>query len=132
MDLSTNDSDGPGLFALDPPRLVGGRCENCGEVFFPFAHLCPLCRGTHTAVIDLSTSGTIYSYTVVRVPVPGYAGPVPYGLGLVDLPDGIRVTTMLLAPTVDDLEVGAPVDFAVVDLGDDDPFLSYAYEMGSR
>ncbi len=45
--------------------------------------------------IPLSQRGTLWSYTVIRHQPPvGYKGPdpfVPYGLGLVELPEGIRI-----------------------------------------
>lgn len=118
----------PGLFSTDPPQLLGGRCAACAKVFFPDAVACPFCRSTKVGTQGLATNGTVYSYTVVRVPVPGYAGPLPYGLGLVELPDGIRVTSMLAAPSVEDLAVGVEVHFRLVHVGSEGtPVLSYAY-----
>jgi len=37
------------------------------------------------------TGGTLFGWTIVSSPPPGYAGPVPYGFGIVDLDEGIRV-----------------------------------------
>lgn len=120
----------PDLFTTDPQQLLGGRCEACRRVFFPHAPTCAFCRGAGVTVHPLSTTGTIYSFTIVRMPVPGYHGPVPYGLGLVELPDGIRVTSTLMAPDIDDLAVDAVVTFRLVDVGPDgDPLISYAYGM---
>lgn len=120
----------PDLFTTDPPQLLGGQCEVCTQVFFPSAPTCAFCRSTEVSVRPLATSGTIYSFTIVRIPVPGYRGPVPYGLGLVELSDGIRVTSTLTARDLDDLVIGADVSFRLVDVGpDDDTVLSYAYEV---
>ena len=43
------------------------------------------------------STGTVWLHTTVNVPPPGYAGPVPYGLGIVEL-DGtplLRVVARL-------------------------------------
>jgi uncharacterized protein len=78
----------------------------------------------------LSTTGVIFSYTIVRVPVAGYSGPVPYGLGVVELPDGIRVNSVLVADPLESLGVGARVRFCVLDVGTtQEPLLSYGYEL---
>lgn len=120
----------PRLFTTDPPQLLGGRCHSCAQVFFPHASTCAYCRSTEVVVHPLSTTGTVYSFTIVRIPVPGYHGPVPYGLGLVELPDGIRVTSTLTARNLDGLAIGAEVAFHLVDVGPEaEPVLSYAYGM---
>jgi uncharacterized OB-fold protein len=79
---------------------------------------------------ELATEGTVFSYTIVRVPVPGYAGPVPYGLGVVELPDGIRVNTMLVAEPLETLSIGAPVRIRLVQVGtEQNPLLSYGFAL---
>jgi uncharacterized OB-fold protein len=51
------------------------------------------------------TGGALFGWTVVSSPPPGYAGPVPYGFGIVDLDEGIRVLGRLTG--VDPACVGA-------------------------
>jgi len=65
-----------------------------------------------------------------RVPVPGYSGPVPYGLGVVELPDGIRVNSVLIADPLESLSIGARVRFRLLDVGTaQQPLLSFGYEL---
>lgn len=73
-----------GLFADDAEglRLVTGRCERCGEPHFPRADTCPYCGGD-VAEDRLGPDGVVVLCTVVRRAPPGYAGPVPYGFGVV-------------------------------------------------
>jgi uncharacterized OB-fold protein len=81
----------------------------------------------------LSTTGTIFSYTIVRVPVPGYTGPVPYGLGIVELPEGIRISSVLVTESLENLSIGAAVRFCLLDVGTaNEPLLSYAYKLERR
>jgi uncharacterized OB-fold protein len=119
-----------GLFRLCPPRLLGMCCRACGQVSFPAAMWCPYCRSSELQSRWLSITGLIFSYTIVRVPVPGYTGPVPYGLGVVELPDGIRVNSVLVADPLESLSVGARVRFRLLDVGTaQEPLLSYGYEL---
>lgn len=122
-----------GLLRLCPPRLLGAHCQTCDRVSFPAAQWCPYCRSAELESRWLSTTGTIFSYTIVRIPVPGYTGPVPYGLGVVELPEGIRINSALVADPLEALSIGAPVRFCLLDVGNaDEPLLSYGYKLESR
>jgi uncharacterized protein len=37
----------------------------------------------------------LWAWTAVTAAPPGYEGPVPYGFGVVELPEGVRVITRL-------------------------------------
>ena len=81
----------PDLVQTDPPALLGGSCAACSQLSFPVAPYCPHCGAAGTTPVPLATEGTIYSFTVARFAPPGYSGAVPYAVGVVELPDGIRV-----------------------------------------
>lgn len=77
-------------------RLVGGRCSSCGRLDFPRPAVCAYCRSTEVEEAELgATGGTIWAWTSIAVAPPGYEGPVPYGFGVVELDEGIRVVTRL-------------------------------------
>jgi len=80
---------------LDAVHLAGSKCKSCGEVFLGKRSSCENCSGENMEDLPLGQKGKLWSYTVIRhQPPPGYKGPdpfVPYGLGLVELPEGIRV-----------------------------------------
>jgi uncharacterized OB-fold protein len=85
-----------GLFTdTDPPHLLGGRCHACGQPHFPRHHICPYCASDDTAEAELSAGGRLWAWTAVTHPPPGYKGEVPYGFGVVELPEGLRVVTRL-------------------------------------
>jgi uncharacterized OB-fold protein len=103
-----------GLFSgslddLDGLRLVGSRCEGCGEVQLATVPLCANCGGDAITTTRLSREGTLWTYTVLRYPPPGarrVAEPyVPTPTGLVELADGVRVLAPL-SVAEDDLEIG--------------------------
>jgi hypothetical protein len=74
--------------------------------------------------VALSTTGTIYSFTVQYYPPPppfNVADPfVPYAIGLVELPEGIRVLGMVETDDPEGLKVGATVDLKLAKLGVDE------------
>lgn len=121
----------PGLFTEGPePRLVAGTCGACGERHFPVADFCPYCSADAITQTEVGGVGTVYLHTVVNAAPPGYEGPVPYGFGLVDLPEGLRVVSRLVADDLSDLRSGLPVRLVLEPLYQDDEgndVLSWAY-----
>jgi len=101
-----------GLFTVpsspsDHPHLIGSKCNTCGEVVFPKQSGCPNCCGGDVQEILLSPRGKLHTFTNVNHPVPeGYGGPIPYGVGLVELPDGVRVVAYLTESDPQKLRVG--------------------------
>ncbi len=103
---------GEGLFvhaqsATEAPHLLGSRCTHCGEVTFPKQHRCANCSSEAVEEVPLSARGTLYSFTNVNYPVPdGYKGPVPYGVGMIELPEGVRLMAHLTESDPRKLRVG--------------------------
>ncbi len=100
----------PGFFTIplddsEPPRLLGSRCCACGECFFPRRTVCAKCLHRHTEEIQLSPTGTLYTYTYVHFPLfGGGRSDKGYGVGQIDLPEGPRVQSVLK---------GGPHDFRI-------------------
>ena len=95
----------------EPPRLLGSRCEDCGEHFFPRRAVCAKCLSERTADVLLGPRGTLYSYTFVHFPLFGSTRleHIGYGVGQVDLPEGPRVQ-LPLAGRQEDYRVGQTVE----------------------
>lgn len=93
-------------------RLQGSRCKHCNEVTLGRNAICPNCGGSDMEPVALADHGELWTYTVVRHKPPGdYRGPEPFkpfGLGLVELPDGLRVLSPIEGD-VDSLKVGTPL-----------------------
>jgi uncharacterized OB-fold protein len=113
-----------GWFTIDEePRLLGTRCTTCGTVFFPRASgFCrnPACRGRAFDEVELSRTGTVWSYTDAQYqPPPPYIpspdGHEPFALAAVELADEQLVVLGQVATGfgVGDLAVGAPVELVV-------------------
>jgi uncharacterized OB-fold protein len=108
----------------DGAHLMGSRCTRCGEVTFPVNPSCPQCCGETTEAVPLSRRGVLYSFTIQRFkPPPPYRGPepfVPFGVGMVELPEGLRVTCLIDDANPEGLKVGTEVELVICELFDDD------------
>ena len=93
--------------------LIGFRCDECGVTVFGPATFCQSCTSFKVEPVDLGRSGTLYSYTIVRIPPAGWPGDVPYILGQVELPSGPQVLAEVIDCDQSDLNIGMPVELAI-------------------
>lgn len=100
-----------GLFRLEGGDLVlvGGYSPSSGRYHFPVAPVCPYTGADDVEEVALSSTGTLWSWTAVSAPPPGYEGEVPYGLGVVELDGGLRVVGRLTESDPGSLENGQPM-----------------------
>jgi len=118
-----------GFFDPSIPALTGTTCVSCGTIFFPAETTScrnPRCFSTEFTPTNLSTRGTIWSYTDAQYqPPPPYvpADPyTPFALAAVELEaEGLVVMGQLANGIgVDDLEVGMEVELISEVLYSDD------------
>jgi uncharacterized OB-fold protein len=95
------------------PALAGTRCTHCKKVFFPPKPVCPVCFDGVLEEVPLSRKGTIHTVT------QSIMGPAdmekPYIMGLVDLPEGIKLFTLITGSRYgdEDIRIGAPVEMVI-------------------
>ncbi len=128
--MSANDSKqvpiAEGLFTwpCDEPRLIGSKCGACGEVTFPAQSACPACPADDSETVELSRRGRLWTWTVQNFlpPVP-YAGEAaeftPYGVGYIELPEGLRVESRLTENDPARLEIGMEMELVIERFADD-------------
>src|SRR5262245_57534964 len=119
-------------------RLVGGSCGECGATVFPIQDLCPRCSRQSIESITLPRNGTLVAGTTQGfLPGAPYLGDetaktfVPFGVGLVQLGDVIRVEAQLTENDPDKLEFGMEVALTAVPLGTDpegNEVLTFAFQ----
>jgi uncharacterized OB-fold protein len=109
-----------GLFTDgEAPALLGSRCGACGAHHFPRHDTCPYCAADGPLPTQLTGVGSLWAWTAVTAAPPGYQGPVPYGVGVVELPEGIRVITHLTVSDPAVLALGQAMQLCVVPLHTD-------------
>jgi uncharacterized OB-fold protein len=109
-----------GLFTgpSESPRLIASRCRDCAEVAFPAQAGCPNCTGQSTEEIRLSPRGTLWTWTIQRFPPPPpYIGDrddfTPYGVGYIELPEGVRVEARLTINDPEKLAIGMEMELVL-------------------
>ena len=98
------------------PFLFAGYCSDCARYHFPATVNCPYCSAEGCATRELGGSGTLCLFTSVINRPPGYLGEVPFGFGVVELPEGLRLIARLSEADVGRLHFGMPVRLTVVPL----------------
>ena len=130
----------PGRLRLDGDQasagtLLGIRCLDCGITVFGQAVFCQACSSSRLEPVDLCSTGTLYSYTIVRVPPEGWPGPVPYVLGEVELPEGPHILAEVIDVAPEALEIGMEVRLALqeVESGESGPaFMVYKWAPAAK
>ena len=111
------------------PHLIGTRCCDCGTYFFPKqSSFCknPSCEGSEFEEVELSRTGTIWSYTnaCYKPPTPFVAPDpfIPYAIAAVQLEHEQMVVLGQVIAGVDcaDLKVGMPMELALETLHEDE------------
>lgn len=108
-----------GLFTTGAdPHLLGARCVTCQSLHFPRTDTCPYCGADTVEPCELPSIGRLWAWTAVTAAPPGYGGPVPYGFGVVELEECIRVVTRLTEPDPEALHAGQAMRLVLDDIGD--------------
>jgi uncharacterized OB-fold protein len=99
--------------------LTGSVCAVCGHHAYPAVSFCPVCLSTDQKEYELGDEGTLYSFTVTRVPVAQY--PVPHPIGYIQIPQSeARVTAPLFIEDEPYYKVGARVRMEIAEYWEDD------------
>jgi len=83
-------------------------CGACGGFIYYPRPRCPNCMSDNLNWERVSGRGKLYSYTIVRRASTRSFADAPYVLAIVELDEGPRLTTNLIAPQ-DQLKIGMPV-----------------------
>lgn len=86
-------------------------CNACGRSHFYPRHSCPHCWSDNCEWRPSSGRGRVYSYTVIHHnDVLPFKERLPYIVALIDLEEGVRVTTNIVEGTPEVMHVGMPVE----------------------
>ncbi len=90
-------------------RYEAAKCNGCGKVFFPPRTVCNSCRGREFTKHILAQTGTVETFTVIRVAPTGFGDEAPYAVGIIKLDDGVSTTAQIVDCDVDTLAIGDKV-----------------------
>ncbi|WP_024804329.1 Zn-ribbon domain-containing OB-fold protein [Nocardia sp. BMG51109] len=109
------------------PQLIGSRCDACAATTWPRQPRCPRCSAPDMTDLLLPRRGTLIAWTTQGfVPKLPYAGKEnadnfePFGIGLVQLGEDVRVETRLTEADPEVLRFGMDVELTFVPLYVDD------------
>ena len=121
----------------DEPQLIGGRCSDCSAVTFPTQSRCPRCGTKTMEELALPASGHACVVHDAGLP-PDVAlrrrseakNFTPFGVGLVQLGDVVRVEGRLTEDDPTKLDFGMEVELQVVPFytdADGDEIMTFAF-----
>ena len=107
------------------PQLRGSQCEECSAKVFPAQEHCPACSVGAMTELLLPREGTLIAWTTQGfAPGAPYVGPTgddfrPFGVGLVQLGDVVRVEGRLTESDPAELRFGMGVELTVIPFATD-------------
>lgn len=113
--------------ALEDERLLGSRCQQCGELTIPARLICPNCHSSQTEAYLYSGRGKLVAFTVIFVPPvmmaeAGYDAKNPYCSGIVELSEGPRISAQILEVDMkhpENIRIGTPMMMTTITRGDE-------------
>ena len=90
-------------------RLIGSRCADCGQEFFPPVYKCRKCGSEHIKDKEMPKTGKIMTYTLLHEPLPGFESQAPLFLAVVDLGNGARILSQIVDSPEESVKTGAKV-----------------------
>jgi uncharacterized OB-fold protein len=121
----------PGELEIHPDgtgNLLGSRCRVCGSHFFPVREACSGCLSDDLEMVRFSTRGALYTYSVVHQSTPAFE--VPYVLGYVDFPEGVRIMGQITGCEIEDVHIGMALELSLEPFGEDEegnPLTGYRF-----
>ncbi|WP_456326237.1 Zn-ribbon domain-containing OB-fold protein [Palaeococcus sp. (in: euryarchaeotes)] len=111
-------------------RMVGTKCKECGEIYFPPRQVCPKCGSREMEDVQLSGKGKVLSWTIVRNPPSGFEYFRPYPLALIELEEGPIVLAQLTDVDENQIDFGMEVEMVTRKIREfeEDGLILYGYK----
>ena len=90
-------------------RLEANRCPQTGEIYFPPRLVCPEGKCEKLEPVKLAETGTVESFTVIRVAPSAFTDEAPYPVGIVKLDDGAKMMCQIADAQIEELKIGMKV-----------------------
>jgi uncharacterized OB-fold protein len=115
-----DEASGPFFEGALRGELMILRCVTCGAYMSPTAgagtpvesvrRRCIECLSSDLEWVASSGDGSLYSFAIMHIVYdPSFADDVPYNLAVVELDEGVRITSQIVGCGNDELEIGMPL-----------------------
>ena len=91
-------------------KLMAVRCVRCQHIMVPPRQICSECRSSTVEWMQLGTKGKLVTYTVVHVAPPQFRHMTPYTVGIVEMPEGVKLPSIIRASRLESLKVGMELE----------------------
>jgi uncharacterized protein len=110
-------------------RLLIQACDACGALqFYPRGH-CVRCSGSALSWRQASGRATLHTFSVLyRTPNVEFADDLPYVLAIVDLEEGVRMTSRVVDVDLERLRCELPLQVVFRPLAEDGPVMPFFTE----
>lgn len=116
--MSPPEGAEPFFEATKEKRLLIQRCSDCGKNQFYPRQLCIHCGSAEVEWVEASGRGTVHTFTVIHQQgMPGWREEVPYVTAIIDLEEGVRMTSNIVDCSPSDVRADMPVQVTFVDEG---------------
>ena len=94
--------------------LLAAKCPKCGQITFPKRAFCTKCLCEEQEEVELSQQGELHTFSILRVGDNHFDA--PHAIGMVNLPERVRVTAPLVYRSEEDYRIGQRVRLVADDL----------------
>ncbi|MCG2634881.1 MAG: Zn-ribbon domain-containing OB-fold protein [Gammaproteobacteria bacterium] len=106
--------------SLKAHRMSLQKCTACSSFIHYPRSRCPECGADAFEWVPVSGRGTVYTYTIARMPThPAFGKDAPYTIAIVELEEGVRVTSNVIDCAPEAVKVGMPVEVVYEDVNDE-------------
>ena len=113
--------------ACNQSKFLVQKCADCGKPQYHYRAQCCHCWSSNVADLPIAGTGQVWTFSVVNKNLtPAFASWGRYAVGVVELPEGVRVISRIETDDLDNLAIGAEVylKFATASNGQNIPFFS--------
>ncbi len=113
--------------ACNQSKFLIQQCRACGRPQYHYRALCCHCWSDDVADVPIEGSGTLWTFSVVNKNLtPAFAGWGRYAVGVVEVPEGVKIVSRIEAADLDTLIIGTPVRlrFAAGENGQNIPYFA--------
>jgi len=112
-------------------NLIGSKCLQCGNVFFPSRVSCPECRRkSKIEDFKFSGKGKIHTFSVIHTPTDEFKTLAPYVVAIIELDEGAHLTSQIVDCDPETVKIGDEVEmvFRKIKAEGEDGVISYGYK----